>query len=237
MNRFVFLLIVSACGGTVTNDDAGVDAGDAASNDPCTPGTCRPQGDPTSACLPPGGPIGQPDAATLGGCCACGSDGFCSSPCVCASPDTPIATPFGDRPIASIAVGDLVLSVDHGVVVTVPVVRTKRTPVHDHRVIEVVVAGGAVLHVSAGHPTADGRWFGDLRPGDSLGGVDVIAARVVPYVHDATYDILPASDTGAYFAAGALIGSTLSAERPRVAASFAAWAHELDVTRKECKSR
>ncbi|HEY2366322.1 MAG TPA: hypothetical protein VGH87_08055 [Polyangiaceae bacterium] len=158
MNRFVFLLIVSACGGTVTNDDAGVDAGDAASNDPCTPGTCRPQGDPTSACLPPGGPIGQPDAATLGGCCACGSDGFCSSPCVCASPDTPIATPFGDRPIASIAVGDLVLSVDHGVVVTVPVVRTKRTPVHDHRVIEVVVAGGAVLHVSAGiqPPTADG---------------------------------------------------------------------------------
>ncbi|MFO0564118.1 MAG: hypothetical protein U0263_00570 [Polyangiaceae bacterium] len=34
-------------------------------------------------------------------------------------------------------------------------------------------------------------------------GVDVIAYR-----HDATYDILPASDSGAYFANGVLVGSS-----------------------------
>src|SRR5262249_18017295 len=41
--------------------------------------------------------------------------------CVCASPDTPIATPQGNRPIAELAVGDLVYSVDRDAVVAVPV--------------------------------------------------------------------------------------------------------------------
>jgi hypothetical protein len=35
---------------------------------------------------------------------------------ICASPDTPIATPDGDKPIASLHAGDLVYSVDHRVV-------------------------------------------------------------------------------------------------------------------------
>jgi hypothetical protein len=35
-------------------------------------------------------------------------------------------------------------------------------------------------------------------------------AELVPYAYDAAYDILPASSTGTYSAAGALIGSTLS---------------------------
>ena len=35
--------------------------------------------------------------------------------------------------------------------------------------------------------------------------------EVVPYAHDFTYDILPASDSGTYFAGGALVGSTLGA--------------------------
>jgi hypothetical protein len=42
-----------------------------------------------------------------------------------------------------------------------------------------------------------------------MGGREVSSAAVVPYGFDATYDILPDSDTGAYFAGGALIGSTL----------------------------
>lgn len=61
----------------VACDDAGVA--------PCAPGTCRM--DPSvgnTACLPPGGPIANvlPDGGpALGGCCACGTDGFCSDPC------------------------------------------------------------------------------------------------------------------------------------------------------------
>jgi hypothetical protein len=187
---------------------------------PCAPGTCRFHADPAGPCLPPGGPIGLPDAApSLSGCCACGNDGFCSSECTCASPDTPIATPLGDRPIASLSVGDLVFSVDRGQRVAVPIRETHRTPVTHHRVIEVVLRGGATLQISAAHPTADGRTFGQLREGDWLGGLEVAGARVVQYAHDATYDILPDSDTGTYFAAGALIGSTLEAGEPRGVAS------------------
>lgn len=37
----------------------------------------------------------------------------------------------------------------------------------------------------------------------------VASVATVPYLHDATYDILPASSTGTYFAAGVEIGSTL----------------------------
>jgi hypothetical protein len=39
----------------------------------------------------------------------------------------------------------------------------------------------------------------------------VVEAATVPYAHEATHDILPGSETGAYFAGGALIGSTLAA--------------------------
>jgi len=51
---------------------------------------------------------------------------------------------------------------------------------------------------------------GAARGIDGSDGVRVVAASVVPYAHDATYDILPDSDTGTYFAGGILIGSTLA---------------------------
>jgi hypothetical protein len=104
-----------------------------------------------------------------------------------------------------------VYSVEHEGVVVVPVLKTSRHRVgHDHHVVEVVLANGAVLRISPGHPTADGRLFGDLAPGDHLGEVEVAAVKLVPYDAEFTYDILPGSSTGFYFAGGALIGSTLS---------------------------
>jgi hypothetical protein len=132
------------------------------------------------------------------------------NPCTqCAAPDTPIATPFGDRAIASLRVGDLVYSVQGEAVVAVPVRAASRSPARNHRVREVVLASGIVLHISPLHPTADGRTFGDLRPGDRLDEVSITAATTVPYDEPYTYDILAWSDSGGYFAGGALIGSTL----------------------------
>jgi hypothetical protein len=131
--------------------------------------------------------------------------------CICASPDTPIATPTGSKPIAALREGDVVYSVDQGRVRAVPIQQTKRVAVERHVVTRVVLANGSTLEISAPHPTADARHFGDLRAGDTLGGVVVLSASIVPYAHDFTYDILPASDTGTYFAGGALIGSTLAA--------------------------
>jgi hypothetical protein len=71
------------------------------------------------------------------------------------------------------------------------------------------MSNGAKLDISAPHPTADGRSFGDLRAGDLLDGVGVASVTVIPYAYSFTYDILPDSDTGTYVAGGALIGSTL----------------------------
>jgi hypothetical protein len=141
---------------------------------------------------------------------------------ICAAPDTPIATPDGDRPIASLAVGDLVYSVDRGAIVAVPLISVGRTPVASHHVVRVVLTDGAVLQMSPGHPTADGRRFGDLAAGATIDPQHtVVSAELVPYTYDATYDVLPASSSSAYFAAGALVASTLSV--PRVAQSASPW--------------
>jgi hypothetical protein len=131
-------------------------------------------------------------------------------PAFCAAPDTPIATPTGDRPIASLRKGDLVWSVDRGRIVAVPIASIVQTPVEpEHMMVRVKFANGTVLRISPGHPTADGRTFGDLRKGDRLDHQELAEVSRVTYGEPFTYDILPASDTGAYFAGGALIGSTL----------------------------
>jgi hypothetical protein len=145
-------------------------------------------------------------------CTAPTAEGTCPKGCplcVCASPDTPIATPAGDRLIADLRPGDLVYSVEHDAVVVVPVARINRAPVTEHHMVRVALASGRILEISAPHPTADGRTFGDLRPGTLLDGIVVTSVTLVPYAHPFTYDILPASATGAYYAGGALIGSTL----------------------------
>ncbi len=202
--------------------DAGL-CGDAAcsSGEICIRGRCAGCCDLPPQCvpIPPGcsGPLACGCFASdpCGGCTRCGSveaDGIhcVNCQCMCAAPGTPISTPDGDRPIASLRVGDLVDSIDHGRRVAVPVLRVNRTPVSHHVVVRVVLDSGLALHVSAGHPTADGRTFGALRAGDWLGGRQVEGVSCEAYADDATYDILPASDTGAYFAGGALIGSTLA---------------------------
>lgn len=130
--------------------------------------------------------------------------------CICASPDTPIATPEGDIPMHALAVGELVYSIDAGRIAAVPIAATNKVPVQDHHVVRLRLSTGAVLEISHNHPTADGRTIGDLRPGDRLADVEILTADLVPYTHDHTYDILPASDSGIYFAAGAPLGSTLN---------------------------
>jgi hypothetical protein len=133
----------------------------------------------------------------------------CTEYTVCASPDTPISTPEGERPIADIQVGDAVYSVDHDAIRPVLVTRIGRHRAENHHVVRVVTGDGRILEISAPHPTADGRSFGDLRPGGLLDGHAIESVDVIRYAHEYTYDILPASDTGTYFAAGMQIGSTL----------------------------
>jgi hypothetical protein len=75
--------------------------------------------------------------------------------------------------------------------------------------MRVSLADGSVLEISPGHPTADGRTFAALPPGSMLDESHrVVSAELVPYRYDRTYDILPATKSGTYVAAGALVGST-----------------------------
>jgi hypothetical protein len=105
--------------------------------------------------------------------------------------------------------GDLVYSVDGNAIVAVPIKSVNVNPVVGHHVLRIALASGVVLEISAMHPTADGRTLAVLGPGAELDGVKVLSVEQVPYAHAHTYDILPDSDTGTYYAGGVLIGSTL----------------------------
>lgn len=152
-------------------------------------------------------PMGGPGTGRMGICTP--RDFACAWGAICASPDTPIDTPKGERPIAALAEGDLVLSLHQGRLQPRPIRVARRTRVQDHAVVQVTLATGRVLEISGGHPTADGRRLDALAPGDTIDGVDIVEIAHVPYRHAHTYDILPDSDTGTYVAGGVLIGSTL----------------------------
>jgi hypothetical protein len=128
---------------------------------------------------------------------------------MCNSPDTPIATPDGERAIATLVPGDLVYSMNHAALAVVPIAQVHRVAAEHHHVVRLTLDNGAVLEISPGHPLPDGRTIGDLVPGSRIDQARVVRSERVPYQHSHTYDILPASDSGSYVAGGVLIGSTL----------------------------
>lgn len=219
-----------------TDAGPGTDAGDVDAGPLCegmTSGACLdgaldcmccPAGGPTQNCLCTTTCVGDSDCTdparphcntpTGGGGGPSGIctplDFTCAWMAVCASPDTPILTPEGERPIAELAVGDLVYTRHEGRLVARPLIRVNSTPVADHAVVRVTLDSGRVLEISGPHPTADGRPFGALSPGDFLDETPIVAVETIPYEHAFTYDVLPDSDSGTYVAGGVLIGSTLT---------------------------
>ena len=115
----------------------------------------------------------------------------------------------GDRKIADLHPRDLVYSADARSLAPVPILKVATTPVVNHHVMRITTADGAEMRISPGHPTADGRLFGELRAGDSLDGTLILSSQLVAYRYSYTYDLLPASDTATYVALGKLIGSTM----------------------------
>lgn len=164
-----------------------------------------------------GTPCDDPEASCGHSCelpilCVDGAWQYGQNGCpICAAPNTPIATPSGEEPIAQLRVGDPVYTVEDGAIVTRPIAQVGSTPVSSHRVLRVILDNGATLEMSPGHPTADGRTFRDLARGDWLDSTHrVVSSTLIPFDASRTYDILPASRSGSYFAAGALVGSTLA---------------------------
>ena len=125
---------------------------------------------------------------------------------ICCSPDTKIKTNGEQKRIADIKEGEFVLT-DGGKAVRVK--KVSKTPVKNHKVLKITLNDGTILEISPGHPTADGRKLKDLKMGDILDGHLVVETKLIPYIYSHTYDILPASASGNYYANGVLIGSTL----------------------------
>ncbi len=130
---------------------------------------------------------------------------------ICLARGTRIATPHGEVAVEDLRVGDIVWTADaDGVHVAVPLIAIGSTPVPaTHEVVHVVLADGREVFASPGHPTADGRVIGDLRAGDTLDGARIVSIEREAYDGGATFDILPAGETGSYWANGVRLGSTL----------------------------
>ena len=133
---------------------------------------------------------------------------------ICLAATTHIGTPDGPILVPDLRAGMLVWTVDAGRRVAAPIAIVRYTPApFGHRVIRVVLADGRAVVASPGHPTGDGRRVGELNPGDLLDGSRIVAMDVLPYAGD-TWDLLPLSSTGTYWADGVLLGSTLANAEP-----------------------
>lgn len=130
---------------------------------------------------------------------------------ICLSENTLIDTPNGFVKVQNIQQGMQVYSVDgEGNKVAVPVLQVTHTPVPaTHTIVHLVLSDGREVYASKGHPTANGLTIDQLKQGDAYNGAVVLKTGIIQYQYQYTYDLLPASDTGYYFANGILLGSTL----------------------------
>jgi hypothetical protein len=130
---------------------------------------------------------------------------------ICLEASARIATPGGPIDASRIRTGDLVYSVDglgHRVAVRVLRVVRRAMP-GPHLMIRLALFDGRVLVAAGAHPAVGGRLLRDLRAGERYDGSTIAAIGYVVGSAGATYDLLPASATGEYWADGILVGSTL----------------------------
>lgn len=131
---------------------------------------------------------------------------------ICLASNTLISTPSGEVNVTNIKVGMSVWSTDkrgHKVLSKVVTVSQTEVP-KTHKVIHLVLNEGREVWVSPDHPTILGSRVGDLRVGEIYDGSRIYSINLVPYWDNKTYDLLPNSETGEYWANGILLGSTLS---------------------------
>ncbi len=129
---------------------------------------------------------------------------------ICLADTTLIDTPSGPVRVTEIRTGDVVwTAAASGQRVATPVLEVGNVEAPaGHAVVRATLADGRAVTASPGHPTADGRALGTLAAGDRLDGAVIAAIERLPY-RARTYDLLPAGATGAYWADGVLLLSTL----------------------------
>jgi hypothetical protein len=134
-------------------------------------------------------------------------------PCpLCLARGILIDTPDGPVPVEHLRSGMTVWTADaDGRRIPARVLQVGSTPVlPSHQVVHLVLADGRTVDASPGHPLPDGRTLAELRPGDAVDGSTVTSADLIAYDGGATFDLLPSGPTGAYWANGIPLGSTLA---------------------------
>jgi hypothetical protein len=131
---------------------------------------------------------------------------------ICLAAATLISTPTGSVRVTDIKAGMVVWTAGaDGERIAAQVLEVGSIVVPaGHQMVHLVLADGRALLASPGHRTADGRQLGTLAAGDSLDGSTITTWELVPYAGDRTYDLLPAGETGTYWADGIQLASTLA---------------------------
>ncbi len=130
---------------------------------------------------------------------------------ICLAATARIDTPLGPVAVRDLRLGMLVWTVDaNNQRVAMPILRIAAASVPvEHLMIHLIFSDGRELWASPGHPTVDGRTLGDLRENDLYDRAVIKSADAVPYGDTRTFDLLPAGETGFYWANGVLLASTL----------------------------
>jgi hypothetical protein len=130
---------------------------------------------------------------------------------ICLSAGTEIAADKGWKQVTILKPGDLVWSINTvGQKVLVPIIKvSKRAVPQGTQLLHISLQDGRSLLISPNHPTASGLPFKDIEVGDSLDHSKVISINLTIYKDGFTFDILPQSYSGDYWANGVLVGSTL----------------------------
>ena len=123
------------------------------------------------------------------------------------SEETLIKTSKGDKKISKIQFGDLVIS-DGGEIIRV--IDLTKIKAKNWLIVHVEFDDGIILEATPNHPLGPNKYkFENLMVGHEIDGHKVASVKLIPYKHKYIYDILPQSRSGAYYANGVLIGSSL----------------------------
>lgn len=160
---------------------------------------------------PAGGALPTLPDRTIEGGTSGGSGGGGSGGGKCLAKGTLIDTPNGQVPVEQLRKGMTVWTLDDsGNRVAATVAGTTVTPVPPSwQMVRVKLNDGRTVTASLGHPTSEGRVLGDYQVGDTLDGGLLVEVVYVEYDCGATYDLLPSSWTGFYWANKILLKSIL----------------------------
>lgn len=145
------------------------------------------------------------------------SRGVWQKPCYkkCLPPETAIYTPYGLAKVSDLKIGDIIYTTNkEGQRIEAPIINKDSVKVaFNHLLINILLEDGRRIKCTPEHPNADYSLLSSLKTGNLLDGSKVIEIHFEHYTQPYTFDILPAGETGVYWASGIRLGSTLFPEQ------------------------